>query len=88
MYKRQGITATISGGQAHITWQPPPDGGLPIIYQVKPAPPCPSCHGLTTPPTSGEPSTTVTGLTPGQAYTFTVTATNAAGTGPPSTPSR
>jgi DNA-binding beta-propeller fold protein YncE len=82
-----GVMSIVSGGQAHITWQPPSDGGLPIIYQVTPTPACPSCYGLTTPPTSGEPSTTVTGLTPGQAYTFTVTATNAAGTGPPSNPS-
>jgi len=36
----------------------------------------------------GEPFTTVTGLTPGQAYAFTVTATNPAGTGLPSKPSR
>lgn len=81
------VTATTSGGQTHITWQPPADGGLPIIYKIRPTPPCLSCHGLTTPPTSGQPSTTVTGLSPGQAYTFTVTATNAAGTGAPSDPS-
>jgi DNA-binding beta-propeller fold protein YncE len=81
-----GVTAHTSGGNARISWHPPADGGLPIIYQVTPTPPCPSCHGLTTAPTSGEPFTTVTGLTPGQAYTFTVTATNTAGTGPPSKP--
>ena len=58
------------------------------MYRVTPTPPCPSCRGLMTPTTSGAPFTIVTGLTPGQAYTFVVRGTNAAGTGPPSEPSR
>ena len=82
------VTASAFHGQAAIVWKRPPDGGLPIVYRVTPTPPCPSCHGLTTPTTSGAPFTIVTGLTPGQAYTFVVRATNAAGTGPPSKPSQ
>jgi YVTN family beta-propeller protein len=73
------VMSSLSDSQAHLTWQRPADGGLPITYQITPTPPCPGCHGLATPPTSGQPLTTVTGLTPGVAYTFTVTATNAAG---------
>jgi hypothetical protein len=54
---------------------------------VTSSPACPACTGLTTPSTSGVPATVVTGLTRGQAYTFTVRATDAAGTGPASAPS-
>jgi len=79
-----GVTATTGHGKAELRWQPPYDGGLPIIYHVIPTPACPSCHGLTTPPTSGQPFTTITGLIPGQEYTFKVKAIDAAGTGPAS----
>ena len=51
------------------------------------SPACPDCSGLSTPPTSGSPYTTITGLTSGEPYTFTVQATDAAGTGPVSAPS-
>ena len=81
------VTAGIHNGQAEVVWQAPPDGGLPVIYHVTPTPACPRCRGLTTPSTSGAPYTTISGLAPGQAYTFKVTATDAAGTGPVSTPS-
>jgi DNA-binding beta-propeller fold protein YncE len=82
-----GVIASTRQGQALLAWQPPPHGGLPVIYQVIPSPACPACHGLKTPPTSGEPFTTISGLTPGLTYTFEIKATDAAGTGPASAPS-
>ena len=81
------LTARAGHRSATLSWQPPYDGGLPIIYHVIPSPACPACAGLTTPSTSGIPATLVTGLTRGQTYTFTVSATDAAGTGPASAPS-
>jgi hypothetical protein len=81
------VVATAHHGKADLRWRRAYAGGLPIIYQVIPTPACPACHGLTTPSTSGQPFTTIRGLTPGQRYTFKVRATNAAGTGPTSTAS-
>ena len=82
-----GVTATTYQGDVELAWHAPRDGGLPILYRVIPSPACPTCHGLSTPPTSGAPFTTITGLTAGQRYTFTVRATDAAGPGPASAPS-
>jgi hypothetical protein len=80
-----GVTATAGDGSAAVSWTAPSDGGSPITsYTVTPF------IGATaqTPVTvTGNPpatTTTVTGLTNGTTYTFTVTATNAVGTGPAS----
>jgi DNA-binding beta-propeller fold protein YncE len=81
------VVATAHNGKAELRWRPPYDGGLPITYHIIPTPACPACQGLTTPSTSGQPFTTITGLTPGQKYTFKVKATDAAGPGPVSAPS-
>ena len=82
------VTATAADGSATVSWTTPANGGSPITsYSVTPT------TGTTTlPPTvvTGNPpvtSVSVGGLTDGLSYTFTVTATNAAGTGPSSTPS-
>ena len=82
-----GVTAATDDGNVQLRWRRTDDGGLPIIYHVIPTPACPACHGLNTPSTSGQPFTTITGLTPGKTYTFKIKATNAAGTGPASAPS-
>ena len=82
-----GVTATTYRRNVELVWQPAHDGGLPIVYRVIPSPACPDCSGLSTPPTSGAPFTAITGLTSGERYTFTVRATDAAGTGPVSAPS-
>ena len=82
-----GVTAAVHDGKVRLRWRRTHDGGLPIIYLVIPTPACPACRGLNTPSTSGQPFTTITGLTPGKTYTFKIKAINAAGTGPASAPS-
>ena len=78
-----GVTGTsYANAQSVVSWTPPSAGGLSITgYTVTASPGVHSCT------TTGTPSCTVSGLTNGTNYTFTVTATNAIGTGPASAPS-
>jgi hypothetical protein len=73
-------------GVATVSWSAPNDGGTSITsYTVTPY----IGSVAQAPQTFASPATsqTITGLTNGTAYTFTVTATNKAGTSPASTPS-
>ncbi|MFA6417090.1 MAG: fibronectin type III domain-containing protein, partial [Patescibacteria group bacterium] len=74
-----GVSAVSGNGEATITFTPPVyDGGSVITsYTVT------SNAGHTA--TGGSSPITITGLTNGTTYTFTVTATNAIGVGPSST---
>lgn len=76
-------SVTRGSGQVTATWtSPTEDGGAAITsYQVTSEPPSSGCT------TSGTLTCTVTGLTNGTAYTFTVVATNEVGTSEPSAPS-
>ena len=82
------VVATSRSGQAVVTFQPPAlDGGTPITsYQVTAIDNTTPAHGGQTATGSTSPIS-VTGLTSGDSYTFTVTATNTYGTGGPSAPS-
>jgi len=79
------VTATAGNASASVSWTAPSNGGSPITsYSVTPHT---GATTLTPTVVSGSPpatSTTVNGLTNGTSYTFTVTATNAIGTGPAS----
>jgi hypothetical protein len=83
-----GVTASPLDGGAGVTWAAPSNGGSPITsYTVTPY-----VAGVAQTPTvlSGNPpatSATITGLTNGTGYTFTVSATNAVGASPASAPS-
>lgn len=79
-----GVTATsASYGGATITWQRPPDsgGGTVTAYTITAHP-----SGNRYPATGAATSDTIGGLTAGATYTFTITATSAAGTSIPSAP--
>ncbi|WP_329426066.1 putative Ig domain-containing protein [Streptosporangium sp. NBC_01495] len=84
---RPTITAATAGtSSANLTWTAPASNGSAITgYVVTPyiagvAQPTQTFSGTAT-------TQSVTGLTPGVSYTFTVTAVNAAGPGPASLPS-
>jgi hypothetical protein len=77
--------ATAGNAEATVAFTPPSnDGGLPITSYAATA------HDLTNPSKGGQTASgpaspvTVAGLTNGDSYDFTVSATNAKGTGPPS----
>src|SRR5205823_8968187 len=74
------VSAAAGNAQAAVSWTAPAPNGSGTItgYTVTAAP------GGATATTTGATTATVTGLTNGTAYTFTVTATNAIGTGPAS----
>jgi hypothetical protein len=71
-----GVSVTAGDAQADVSWTAPSNDGGPSItgYTVTASP------GGQTATTTGTTTATVTGLTNATAYTFTVTATNAAGT--------
>jgi hypothetical protein len=74
------ISITPGDGTAVVSWVEPDDGGSTISgYTVTASP-----GGVTTTVPGVARSATMTGLTNGVAYRFTVTATNRLGTGPPS----
>ncbi|HUY85916.1 MAG TPA: fibronectin type III domain-containing protein, partial [Acidimicrobiales bacterium] len=79
----EAITAQPGDHQATVSWNPPvQDRGNPVIsYQVTASPGGESASVAGCPAST---SATVTGLTDGTAYSFTVTATNASGTSPQS----
>ena len=80
-----GVVAAAGPESASVGWLPPSStGGSPITgYTATVAPGGATC---TVASPAGSPCT-VSGLTDGLSYTFTVTATNALGTGPSSAPS-
>jgi hypothetical protein len=81
-----GLTATAGNGEVALSWSAPTAGGAPTDYVVD------RYAGVSATGTpvvadtgSTASSATVSGLTNGQAYTFTVSAKNAVGTGSAST---
>jgi hypothetical protein len=78
-----GVTASGGNELAIVSWIAPFDGGSPITaYTVTSSPGSKTCVW-----SSGPLTCTVTGLTNGQAYTFTVHATNGLGSSGESAPS-
>jgi predicted RNA-binding protein with TRAM domain len=82
-----GVTATAANNSASVSFTPGGGGGSTITgYTVTAADNTTPVNGGQTASGASSPIT-VSGLTNGDSYTFTVTATNANGTGPASVPS-
>ncbi len=82
------VSATTNqNGSVTVSWTDPANNGSTISgYGIVPSPACGSCS-YTNLSGSTLSSATVSGLTPGGTYSFTVTATNGVGTGSASTAS-
>jgi titin len=77
--------ASAGNASAVVRWTPPSNGGRPITgYTIRTYRGSSTTVSKTTYAGAAATSTTVTGLTNGVTYTFTVAATNAVGTGSPS----
>ncbi len=86
------LAAVPQAGAAGLSWSPPSSSGTSAIssYQVT-GTDLTTSQPLTPEVVSGTPvptSTTISGLTDGDSYSFQVAATNASGTGPASTPTQ
>ena len=77
-----GVTATGQTGGVSVSWTAPTTGGPSTSYIITPY--IGSAAQATTTVSGTSTSATVTNLTPGQQYTFTVTAANSTGSGPAS----
>jgi secreted PhoX family phosphatase len=75
------VTATAANGSATVHWMPPvTNGGRPVSgYVISALGGSPTVHAR-----AGSTSATLTGLTNGTSYAFTVSALNAVGSGPAS----
>ena len=83
-----GVTGTAANASVAVSWSPPAsDGGETITRYTVTAGTGESCFVTSVAPATPATTCTVSGLTNGASYTFTVTATNSAGTGSPSTAS-
>ena len=81
------LAATLGVGQATLSWTAPNDNGSAITSYTVDITDNTTSTTATPVTVSGSPPATnadLTGLTPGDSYSFTVTATNSAGTGPAS----
>ncbi len=83
-----GVSAVAGNGSATVSWTAPPNGGTTISsYTITPYTTGESSSAGTPVTISGNPpatTATVSGLTNGTAYLFSVSATNSVGTGPES----
>jgi Fibronectin type III domain/PKD domain len=76
------VQAIAGNAQASVSWSAPTSGGTPTSYTITASP------GPITQSAPGSASeATLTGLSNGKTYTFTVTAVTGGGSGPPSQPS-
>ena len=81
------VSATAGNGSALVSWSAPTSGGTPTQYTVTPYVGKTAQTTVTVTGTPPATSVTVPGLTSGTSYTFTVTASDPAGSGPASEPS-